>query len=186
MDCGKFVPDNVLSAVDKGVVSEADIDERLSYLFRVRMRLGHFDPPGPLQRIPASVVCAEETQALAFDGAAQSATLLKNDAGALPLRRGGTVAVLGPMANLSRTVAGYYGPSAVCGGRLWTLTDAVGQHATLVASAADADAVVVALGTDLGHAREGMDADPVTGTTLPADQLKAVADAAIHLATSPV
>ena len=36
-----------------------DIEDRLRMMFRVRMRLTHFDPPGALQQIPIDVICSE-------------------------------------------------------------------------------------------------------------------------------
>ena len=57
-DCGTFVSQHAQSALDKGVITEADLDARLRNLFRVRMRLMHFDPPGALQTIPPSVICS--------------------------------------------------------------------------------------------------------------------------------
>ena len=45
-----------------GLIDEALIDARLSNLFRVRMRLQHFDPPGPLQRVPTSAICPPEVR----------------------------------------------------------------------------------------------------------------------------
>ena len=93
------------------------------------MRLGHFDPAGPLQRIPKSQVCTEETQRVASEGVAQSAVLLKNADRTLPLAPSQKVAVIGPTALLSRTDAAYYGPGDVCDGKFWTLVDAVTDHA---------------------------------------------------------
>ena len=80
---------------------------------RVRMRLGHFDPDGPLQKIPTSDICSDYAIALARDGAAQSTTLLKNKDGRLPLNEKDRVAVIGPNSNLSESVAGYYGGQKV-------------------------------------------------------------------------
>jgi beta-glucosidase-like glycosyl hydrolase len=57
---------------------QEDIDTRLKYLFRMRIRLGHFDPPGPLQQIPTSAICTPETIELARDGTRQGSVLLKN------------------------------------------------------------------------------------------------------------
>ena len=51
-----------------GLINESLIDARLANLFRVRMRLGHFDPPGPLQvvrsvaaHMPCPGVCHPNT-----------------------------------------------------------------------------------------------------------------------------
>ena len=55
----RFVGGNAQSALAKGVITVADIDARMSKLFKVRMRLGHFDPPGPLQKImPNTTICS--------------------------------------------------------------------------------------------------------------------------------
>jgi hypothetical protein len=48
-------------ALADGLINESLIDSRLKNLFKVRMRLQHFDPPGPLQDIPASAICTKET-----------------------------------------------------------------------------------------------------------------------------
>ena len=57
VDCGGNIGQHAQSALDAGTITEADIDERLSMLFRVRFRLGHFDPVGPLQEIAADQIC---------------------------------------------------------------------------------------------------------------------------------
>ena len=44
------------SALTKGTITEGDIDERLKMLMRVRLRLGHFDPPNPLDGIKMTEV----------------------------------------------------------------------------------------------------------------------------------
>ena len=59
VDCGGNIGQYAQSALDAGTITEADIDERLAMLFRVRMRLGHFDPLGPLQAIGADQICSE-------------------------------------------------------------------------------------------------------------------------------
>lgn len=148
VDCGGFVTQYAASALQKGVISEHDLDERLRNLFRVRLRLGHFDPPGPLQKIPTTAVCSDYAKALARDGGAaacaislvftvllvvvgvvQSAVLIKNDGAALPFADSKAVyAVVGPNALLSKAVAGYYGPNNPCDMKFWTVLDAVAQY----------------------------------------------------------
>lgn len=49
VDCGGMMGGNAMAALNASIISEDDIDTRLKMLFRVRMRLGHFDPAGPLQ-----------------------------------------------------------------------------------------------------------------------------------------
>ena len=44
--CANYIGKHGAAALAQGLISEALIDERLRNLFRVRMRLGHFDPPG--------------------------------------------------------------------------------------------------------------------------------------------
>lgn len=80
----------VQSALRLGIVKMADVELALTHLFAVRMKLGHFDPPGPLQQIPLSSVCSEEHAKTARAAAVQGTTLLKNTRKTLPLRPGCT------------------------------------------------------------------------------------------------
>ena len=189
VDCGGFVGKYAASALNKSFITMADIDTRLQKLFRVRIRLGHLDPPGPLQQIPASVVCSDESIAVSMEGPRQSAALIKNEGAALPLsaHTAGRVFVVGPMANFSQANSGYYGPKQACGGKFWNMVDAVAAHAgaahvttalgvplsrdpnnadesgipAAVASAKLADTVVMVVGAGLGWAHEGKDAKSI-------------------------
>ena len=180
VDCTSFVGQHAQSALDKKLITEADLDARLRMLFKVRMRLSHFDPAGPLQNIPTSDVCNEYAIELARDGTRQGATLIKNDDGTLPLDASkiSSIAVIGPNSNLSKSMAGYYGGNS-CGNAFTNMVDAVQQYVpnTLTAlgvssvssnnttdvpaaarMAASADKVILVVGTDLSLAREGSDA----------------------------
>jgi beta-glucosidase len=97
----------VTEAVQKKLVSEAEIDQALRGLFRVSIKLGLLDPPA---RVPyASIGAADdpepwaqkETRDLVREVTRKSVVLLKNSAGLLPLDRGSvrSVAVVGPLAN---------------------------------------------------------------------------------------
>jgi len=202
IDCTSFVPQHAQSALDKGVITEEDINTRLKYLFRVRMRLSHFDPIGPLDLIPEDSICSDYAQKLSHEAVGQSATLVKNDQAALPLDRGsvGTVAIIGPNANLSESDAGYYGPHNVCGLKYWTLVDAVSQGGKVktvstpgvpnvqsedksgipaaVQMAKDADTVVLGVGTDLTWSAEGHDATNISFTDAQMMLIEQVAAAA--------
>ena len=58
VDCGGFIGKYAASALNKSVITTEDIDARLRKLMRVRMRLGHFDPPGALQQIARTEICS--------------------------------------------------------------------------------------------------------------------------------
>lgn len=201
VDCGGFVGSNAQKALDAKTISEADIDERLVMLFKVRLRLGHFDPVGPLQEITNTSICNEYAIETSMAGPIQSSALLKNIGSALPLSTAGagTVSVTGPVANYSEGDTGYYGPHNVCGGKYWNVVDAVQkyakktttvklpgatQHASpaqIAAAVADckaADTCVLAMGTDLSWASEGHDAANISFTDSQAQLLAQAAAAA--------
>jgi beta-glucosidase-like glycosyl hydrolase len=185
IDCGGFISYIAKSALDTGVITEEDINERLRNSFRVRMRLNHFDPAGPLDDIPTSEICSEASLDAAREGSRQGSTLIKNDADTLPLDASKlrSVAVIGPNADLSHSVAGYYGGNP-CNNTFHTIVDAVKQYVAKVsttkgvtnvtaaasianitaatAMAAAADAVVMVVGTDLSWAAEGHDATSIS------------------------
>ena len=101
LNCG-YVYENLVKAVGKGLLTEADIDRSVKRLFTARFRLGMFDPPEkvPYTRIPYSVVDSAPHRELARETARKSIVLLKNDGGLLPLKKDiGTIAVIGPNAD---------------------------------------------------------------------------------------
>ena len=103
VDCGGFVGSHAQSALDAKTITEADIDKRMVMLFKVRLRLGHFDPVGPLQEITNTSICNEYAIDTSMAGPIQSSALLKNIGSTLPLSAtgAGTVSVTGPNANYS-------------------------------------------------------------------------------------
>ncbi|WP_432968756.1 glycoside hydrolase family 3 C-terminal domain-containing protein [Dactylosporangium sp. CA-233914] len=83
-------------ALDTGLLTPADIDDAVKQNLWLRFRLGEFDPGGgPYAGVHAATV---DNQRLARQAAAESTVLLKNS-GVLPLRPGGKVAVVGPLAD---------------------------------------------------------------------------------------
>ncbi|GAC1655810.1 MAG: glycoside hydrolase family 3 protein [Gemmatimonadaceae bacterium] len=110
LDCGRVYP-NLIKAVKDGLVTEAQIDTSVRRLFLARFRLGMFDSPDRVRwaRIPFGVLDQPAHRALARDVARESIVLLKNDGGALPLRKHlATVAVIGPNANEPQMLLGNY------------------------------------------------------------------------------
>jgi beta-glucosidase len=115
LECGNDFR-RLTTAVQRGLLTEADIDRALTRLFTARMRLGLLDPAErvPYARIPYTVNDSAAHRALNREVARKSIVLLEND-GILPLadtvRR---LAVIGPTADdLDALVGNYNGtPSA--------------------------------------------------------------------------
>jgi beta-glucosidase len=91
----------IKSALSSGLVKESDIDKAARDVLSVRVRLGEFDPGGgKYGSIDASVIDSPAHRALAREAATEAAVLLKNQKGALPLRKSAKdVAVVGPLAD---------------------------------------------------------------------------------------
>jgi len=106
VDCGKFMKLYAPAALADGSITDADIDTVLARLYKVRIRLGSFDPPGVLQTIGLDQVCSPYARELARDGVRQSVVILKNDKATLPLdaTKFATAVVIGPNFNVSDTV----------------------------------------------------------------------------------
>ncbi|MUG85952.1 carbohydrate-binding protein [Paenibacillus timonensis] len=89
------------NALDQGLLAESDLDRALRNAFRVRFRLGEFDPEerNPYSRVPEDKLCAPEHAALSLAATRESIVLLKNE-GLLPLPQTlSSVAVVGPLAD---------------------------------------------------------------------------------------
>lgn len=95
----------VKKALERGLITEADIDRNLKGVFRVMIRLGLLDPP---EQVPYSAIRGKtpvwqkpEHQALALQATLESIVLLKNQDQVLPLDRKKIrkVALIGPWAD---------------------------------------------------------------------------------------
>lgn len=110
LECGKVYL-NLKQAVEKGLITEKEIDVAVKRLFTARFKLGMFDPVEKVKyaQIPYSVVDNKEHKQLALDAARKSMVLLKNENNALPLKKDvGTVAVIGPNADQWLMLLGNY------------------------------------------------------------------------------
>jgi beta-glucosidase len=113
--CGDFrnnwttEAENIVAAVDQGILDEAVLDRALTRLFEARIRLGLFDPEPPFPDISAADYDTEEHRALARRMARESMVLLKNEGGLLPLSEPpATIAVIGPNADSLEALLGNY------------------------------------------------------------------------------
>ena len=104
----------LLEAVQRGLVTERDVDARLARLLRTMFRLGFFDSKErvPFKEILPTQNDTPEHGALALKAARESLVLLKND-GTLPLdtKKYRRVAVLGPNATSVPALLGNYNGS---------------------------------------------------------------------------
>ncbi|KAJ8567400.1 hypothetical protein K7X08_019608 [Anisodus acutangulus] len=114
INCGTYMLRHVKSAFQQGNVLEEDLDRALQYLFAVQFRLGLFDgdpAKGQFANFGPQDVCTSNNLNLALDAARQGIVLLKNDKKFLPLNKKSvsTLAIVGPMANVSSPGGTYSG-----------------------------------------------------------------------------
>jgi beta-glucosidase len=90
---------HVREALERGLLTEADVDAAVRHALSIRFRLGEFDPATPYDDITDSVVNCAEHQDLAREAARRSIVLLGND-GLLPLGPEVTkIAVIGQLGD---------------------------------------------------------------------------------------
>ncbi len=115
MESGAYV-EHLASLVESGEVDEGLIDDAVRRILRVKFALGLFDDPyrySDAER-EASVVLSDEMHAASLDMARKSIVLLENEDGLLPLAKsGGTIAVIGPLADDKDTPLGSWRGQAV-------------------------------------------------------------------------
>ncbi len=110
LDCGVDYQ-SLEKAVEKGIITEKQIDVSLSRLLKARFELGLMDEEHLVSwsDIPYTVVDSEKHRMKALEIARKSMTLLKNKNGTLPLSKYcGKIAVIGPNANDSIMMWGNY------------------------------------------------------------------------------
>jgi beta-glucosidase len=84
--------------VEAGQVPVARIDQAVSRILLMKMRLGIFEDP-LLGTKSGTAVGSPEARAVALDAARESITLLKNEGKVLPLKSGSRILVTGPTAD---------------------------------------------------------------------------------------
>ena len=86
-DCGGFYGEWGLQALQRGLVTEAQLTTALARVLLMRFRLGEFDPPSDVAytKIGRGTSNSSAAAASALRAARESIVLLNNSAGALPL-----------------------------------------------------------------------------------------------------
>lgn len=103
-DDGETVYAAAGEALEKGLITEADIDRSVRNSFRTRIRLGFFDAKGecPYTGMGEEYINSREHQEISRKMAQEAVVLLKNEGDLLPLCRRDTksLAVTGPLADV--------------------------------------------------------------------------------------
>ncbi len=103
----------VKSGIEAGELSVKDLDKACRRVLEAKYKLGLFDDPYRFCREDeaAKLLRCDEFKAAARRISSESYVLLKNE-GVLPLKRRGTVAVIGPLANTAENMAGTWSVAA--------------------------------------------------------------------------
>jgi beta-glucosidase len=110
LECGSDYK-NLVEAVNRGLLTEADINIAVKRVFTARFKLGMFDPAAdvPYAQIPFFVNCSDYNNTLSREAAQKSVVLLKNEKNILPLNKQiRTIAVIGPNADNFESLIGNY------------------------------------------------------------------------------
>ncbi|HUV00154.1 MAG TPA: glycoside hydrolase family 3 N-terminal domain-containing protein, partial [Bacteroidales bacterium] len=88
LECGVDYK-NIVTAFERGLLTESDINTAAKRIFTARFKLGMFDPDDmvPYARIPFFVNCSDYNNSLARQAAQKSIVLLKNAGKTLPLNK---------------------------------------------------------------------------------------------------
>ena len=104
---------NMKNALEKGLVSMKDIDLACRRILEAKYRLGLFEDPYKFCRAEeaAKAVYCQEHRDIARKIASESFVLLKNE-GVLPLKKKGTIALVGPLADTRSNMPGTWSVAA--------------------------------------------------------------------------
>ena len=132
----KYLP----GLVKSGKVTMAELDDATRHVLNVKYDMGLFNDPyshlGPKDSDPADTNAESRLHRKeARDVARESLVLLKNRLDTLPLKKSGTIAVVGPLADSKRDVMGSWSAAGVADQSVTVLTgikSAVGENAKVV------------------------------------------------------
>lgn len=97
--------DNLIALVKEGKVKQTRIDDAVTHILKLKYQLGLFEKPiYDSKQYPK--FGSKEFEQAAYQSAAESITLLKNNDNILPFKKGVKLLVTGPNANSMRTLNG--------------------------------------------------------------------------------
>lgn len=127
LNCGETFQEYCKSAINKGLMTEADIDSALVRVFEARFSVGEFDSNNPFANAGDGKLECDEHRALALQASREAIVLLKNQDNTLPLDASkiNKIAVIGPYGNAIQ-LGGYSGTPTYQKTILSAVADAVG------------------------------------------------------------
>ena len=127
LNCGETFQEYCKSAINKGLMTEADIDSALVRVFEARFSVGELDSNNPFANAGDGKLECDEHRALALQASREAIVLLKNQDNTLPLDASkiNKIAVIGPYGNAIQ-LGGYSGTPTYQKTILSAVADAVG------------------------------------------------------------
>lgn len=101
-------------SLKEGKITQAQIDAACRKVLEAKYKLGLFEDPYRYcdENRAATEVFTEANRKIAREIAAQSFVLLKNENNTLPLKKGGTIALIGPLADARSNMTGTWSVAA--------------------------------------------------------------------------
>lgn len=127
----------IAQSVKEGKVSESQVTQAAKRILEAKYDLGLFEDPYRYgdEKKAKKEVFSKENRTIARNVAAQSMVLLKNDNNVLPLKKSGTIAVIGPLVNNAVNMPGTWSVGAKHSNAITLLQgikEAVGKNATIL------------------------------------------------------
>lgn len=179
---GESIVKTIPTSLKEGKVTMAQIDAACRRILEAKYKLGLFEDPYRYCDVtrPAKDVYTAASRKEARSIAAQSFVLLKNEGNILPLKRGGKIALVGPLADNRENMPGTWAVAA-------DFANAVSLLDGLKEVAGNGTEIIYARGSNLDHdakfeERAGMFGKDLRRDNRPADQIIAEAVAAAQQA----
>ncbi len=146
-DDPELVTTAVKNALEKGLLSESDLDAALFGVLKARFLLGEIDGKSPFDNYPEKLVCCDEHYRVTERAAEESVILLKNSKNILPFDDKEKTAVIGIHAKMCFR-DWYTGMSDRSGTVIDAIKDRIGAENTVYDSGND---IVALRGADGGY-----------------------------------
>jgi beta-glucosidase len=100
-------------SLEESKVTEEDINQACRRVLEAKYKLGLFDDPFRYvdEARPEKDILSDEHRLVAREVAARTFVLLKNENQVLPLKKSGTIALIGPLANNKNNMLGTWAPT---------------------------------------------------------------------------